>query len=456
MLLDSHELDANKHYINILFEDKSLKIGWDKNASFEDIRMNILISCDSLVDGDFVFLNDKAQEVNLRSFETIVPNATFYLKKLSDRVTDIGERGMRKIEVPISPLKHVESQAAIQNMTIGSNLLKHTKSGHPHIRNFQLSSDKKRIIWHTKSKSVADSSIAFDSINNIEIGQTSETFQNYSLPVLARFSFSIYYMRENKETTLDLTAKDEREFDLWMIGIKALFYEALGKKISKKNLLSHSRSFTSLLNEGKIGDSNKYLRYDEDSLNKNNLESMILSRKLSVKQLAELIKATCSNVQLRQKEVEEINEMQESNEGEAKEGYESVFNEEAIVDDMDSQRNQMIRLHKQCSQSLGTILQEFLWYCKEYKMSSFSSLEESEYDEFGIVLNSLENYQNVFYTGSTDFEPSKVSADQLLREIDVKLWKVEIDIENVADIVKRFKSKEEGFFSKVKGVFKFW
>jgi hypothetical protein len=39
-------------------------------------------------------------------------------------------------------------------MQLGSNLLKHTSEGYPHIRQFELSTDMERIIWYSTSKAV--------------------------------------------------------------------------------------------------------------------------------------------------------------------------------------------------------------------------------------------------------------------------------------------------------------
>lgn len=68
--------------------------------------------------------------------------------------------------------------------------------------------------------------------------------------MLEHLSFSIYY---NKKT-LDLTCINEKEFDLWVAGCKALLFYHKNLTISKNVLLSHSRRFMQKLNENRPND----------------------------------------------------------------------------------------------------------------------------------------------------------------------------------------------------------
>jgi hypothetical protein len=58
-------------------------------------------------------------------------------------------------------------------------------------------------------------------------------------------SFSLYYKASSKKgfNTLDLTCKDEYEFDFIVSAIKALLFLQRGKNISKDELLRHSRVY---------------------------------------------------------------------------------------------------------------------------------------------------------------------------------------------------------------------
>ena len=47
----------------------------------------------------------------------------------------------------VEALRHIEAQKALEYMRLGSNLMRHTGKGFPHIRLFELSEDLRRIIW---------------------------------------------------------------------------------------------------------------------------------------------------------------------------------------------------------------------------------------------------------------------------------------------------------------------
>jgi hypothetical protein len=64
------------------------------------------------------------------------------------------------------------------------------------------------------------------------------------LPLLKHLSFSIYYTdKDGEEDSLDLTCKDEYEYDFWFAAIKALIFYHQSKNINKLELLDHSRIF---------------------------------------------------------------------------------------------------------------------------------------------------------------------------------------------------------------------
>jgi hypothetical protein len=53
--------------------------------------------------------------------------------------------------------------------------------------------------------------------------------------------------------TLDLTCKDEFEFDMWVTGLKALFFHSKNRQISKEALLGHSKRFRKALEKNNVG-----------------------------------------------------------------------------------------------------------------------------------------------------------------------------------------------------------
>merc|ERR1719389_611675 len=68
--------------------------------------------------------------------------------------------------------------------------------------------------------------------------------------MLEHLSFSLVY---GKNKSLDLTCKDEFEFDLWVTGLKAIFYHVKNRQISKEELLGHSKRFRKALEKNNVG-----------------------------------------------------------------------------------------------------------------------------------------------------------------------------------------------------------
>jgi hypothetical protein len=117
----------------------------------------------------------------------------------------LGDR-WRKIVLEVEPLRHIEAQKAIEYMQMGSNLMRHSGKGYPHIRLFQLSDDLKRLIWLSSSKNISESRIDLRKVTNVVVGQKTEKFQKYPLPALSHLSFSIFYsISKDQEDSLDLT-----------------------------------------------------------------------------------------------------------------------------------------------------------------------------------------------------------------------------------------------------------
>ncbi|CDJ61371.1 hypothetical protein, conserved [Eimeria maxima] len=174
----------------------------------------------------------------------------------------------RRLAVEVEPLSHIEAQKAVLQMRKGTNLLKHTRFGHPHLRQFQLSTDRQRLLWYTANKGKKASVVKWHELEGLVLGQKSANFEAYRIPALQHLSFSLVFKQEqgfaelaaaatpanaaaavvlppawleSAPKTLDLTCKDEVEFDFWVAGCKALIASAKGIRLSKLQLLSHSR-----------------------------------------------------------------------------------------------------------------------------------------------------------------------------------------------------------------------
>jgi len=478
-----------KKYITIIYEDKDTRVSWFADTEIDDVRFAIICACDSLVDGEFEALDDRAQTLDVNKTKQFENGQIIFLKKKgSGKPTSILLDGKRKLQIQIEPLRHIESQMAIKYILIGSNLLKHCTKGYPHIRHFQLSTDLKRILWYTKTKKINESQVCFDSIREITFGQRSEKFLKYPLKMLEELSFSIYYTNSaNKIATLDLTCKDEREFDLWIIAIKALFTHFNKKIINKNDLICHSKSYNAQIKKGNVGNCSRFLLYDqlktlsgsgnetnnlekidldkEDNLKDESsydriksLENFIVSRKLSNVEMAKLFLKLCVKLKAFKNDIAEINEKDDLDNnfstGKQDGGYDMLANNEEVVDDLDTQKGQMLKLQQDVEQNLSLRLQQFLWYAKEHKLKNVSVFED-DYDEFQNTLCELEN-QLYLLPKDNSFNPIKLKLDNFFKEIDIQLWKIEIDLENVGDIITRIKTpQDEGFMSKIKGLFRF-
>jgi hypothetical protein len=459
--------ELQKNYITLIFEDKESRVTWWADTSIEDTRFCIICACDALVDSEFEVLDDRAKIVDFNTMNSFKTGSIFFLRKTNNsKPTTILLDGRRKLYVEVEPMRHIESQVAIRYMMIGSNLLKHSKTGFPHIRQFQLSSDLKRILWYTKNKNISESQVAINSIFDLVIGQKSENFIRYPLKMLEEFSFSIYFKTsDGEEKTLDVTCKDEREFDLWVIGVKALHCHLSNKIICKNELLSHSKSFQEQVMKGNIGSCSKFLFYEKgvkdkkssehERRNNKTLEKFIVSRNLSQFEIAKLLVRLCNRVKSLRGEVEGLSTKDEYLTGQQKDGYDMIFAEEAIVDDLDTQKNQMIFLFKQCEENLAFHLKEFLWFSNEFKFSSNFNIHEDDMDEFMRLCQELEIHSNTHLVSHCDFDPEDICTEFLIRELDIELWKIEIDLENVGDIINRFKTPmNPGILDSLKSFFK--
>ena len=410
--------------------------------------------------------------------------------------------GKRKLQIQIEPLRHIEAQIAVKYAIVGSNLLKHTNNGYPHIRQFQLSSDLKRILWYTKSKKINESQVSFDSIVEFVIGQHSDAFIRYPLKMLEEFSFSIYYKnsyKNNQVVTLDVTCKDQREFDLWVIAIKALLTHHQGKIINKNDLMSHSKSYKEQVEKGNVGNCSKFLIYDNlsslsgnvrkdqskdvetldedkpDSKNKDmlvstnysqiggtknqkSLEKFIVCRNLNYLDISKLFIKLCEKLKTVKVDIDDINSEEKSHLTTGKKvegGYEVLCDEETIIDDLDLQKNQMNKLYVDAEKNLGLLLQQYIWYTKEHQLKNDHHMYEEDFDDFQKNITELDN--QLYFLPKEDFDSSKINLDYFTKELDIQLWKIEIDLENVSDIIVRIKSPhDEGIMDRIKGLFKYF
>jgi hypothetical protein len=262
--------DISKKMIYVYHKGEKNVVGWYADMPRGDIQDAVMGACDAIMDGGFVlrevqFTGDDegsaepkedGKVFEFEQFHELENGQTYLLESakeredLKDKMPCGGDR-WRRLKVQVEPLLHVEAQKAIERMRRGSNLLKHTHYGFPHLRQFQLSDDRKRLVWYSGAKRKEDSVIQLDEIAEIRLGQTTPVFLHYRLPMLEHLSFSLAYGPKGTKT-LDLTCKDEFEFDLWVTGLKAVFYHFKNKQISKEQLLGHSKRFRKALEKNNV------------------------------------------------------------------------------------------------------------------------------------------------------------------------------------------------------------
>lgn len=261
----SEELE--KKMIYVFHKGEKNCVGWYADMQSDDIKEAILCACDAIMDGGFVLREvqitgedestaEPKEDGSIFEFEQFdqLRNGETYIIEAAGERDDLkritGDR-FRRLRVQVEPLLHVEAVKAIDRMRRGSNLLKHTHYGFPHLRQFQLSDDKKRLIWYSGAKRKEDSVVQLEEVVEIKLGQQTPVFLHYRLPMLEHLSFSLIYGPKGSKT-LDLTCKDEFEFDHWVTGLKAIFYHFKNKTISKEALLNHSKRFQKALEKNNL------------------------------------------------------------------------------------------------------------------------------------------------------------------------------------------------------------
>lgn len=259
--------EPDKKMIFVYHKGEKNCVGWYSDMKPEDINEAILCACDAIMDGGFVLrevqLGDDEEKAEPREdgqvfefehFHQLQNGQTYAIEAAGERedLKKITGDRFRRLKVQIDPKLHVEAVKAIDRMRRGANLLKHTHYGFPHLRQFQLSDDTKRLIWYSGAKRKEDSMVNLDEVVEIKLGQQTPVFLHYRLPMLEHLSFSIIYGPKGSKT-LDLTCKDEFEFDHWVTGLKAIFYSSKNKQISKEALLAHSKRFQKAMEKNNVG-----------------------------------------------------------------------------------------------------------------------------------------------------------------------------------------------------------
>lgn len=390
---NTYEEVDDKYKIIVEYEGREHSVSWYKGLESKDIEDAILCACDSIIDQGFI-LNDPD------GFPTplgqLIPGHKYYLvpgNEIQGKESVIGNR-FRRISVELEPLKHLEAVRAVELMKTGSNLLKHTRNSSPHIRLFQITDDLKYILWYSTGKSQQKSSILLENVIDIVYGQRTDNFLDYPIPSLEHLSFSLIHT----QGTLDLTCRDEREYDLWLIGLKALNFHNKELKVSKQVLLSHSRRFTEYLKANKFSTATQVI-YNESESKK--LEDCIARKSLTKEEISlKLSKVHKKLTKIAEKLLDLPNDFLSYNLGQQS---------------LDAYGGEYLELGLDDSNT------EEIFHCERYRLKDLNDKCQSK-----LILMETE-----FSSKHSKGEPSDTSA------FETELWCLEIDVENLVDIVNR-------------------
>merc|ERR1719326_2266387 len=276
----------------------------------------------------------------------------------------------------------------------------------------------KRLVWYSGAKRKEDSVIYVDQVHEIRLGQTTPVFLHYRLPMLEHLSFSIRYGPTGSKT-LDLTCKDEFEFDHWVTGLKAIFYQAKGKQISKEELLNHSKRFRKALEKnnvsikltklpevkekGHVGldDCIEIVTHTPQQLD-TKMERLRERLKTMSQQVSRLDHHTAAEM--------EVDFALLTGQGPA---YASVFVQDEDAQDEEMEIRRMHELVEQTTQILQQARNEL------------------------IALNQRQKSESSTAQGSEAAAKGKKKENAACKHIDQLLWKAEVDLENVEDMYLR-------------------
>ena len=389
------DLPDEKNRIVVEYEGKENIVAWYKGLDGKDIEDAILCACDCIVDSGFSLIDLDGFPASVGS---VVPGSRYTLRlgsEVAGKEKVLGSR-FRRLSVEIEPLKHLESLRALECMKAGSNLLKHTRNSMPHIRLFQITQDLKFLIWYSSGKTQAQSSVLTENILEIVAGQKTQNFEDYPIPSLQHLSFSIIHTNG----TLDLTCRDEREFDLWMIGLKALNFTYRELKVSKQVLLSHSRRFNEYLKANQLALATSVI-YKEPETKK--LEECISRKKLMKEDIAIKLKNIHKKLtKIAERVLDLPDDLAEYNQGfKSLEAYGGEYVEIGIED----------------------FANDEIFHTEQHRLKDLNGECRSKL----VMLES-------------EFSSKVCKSNDDTSAFETELWRLEIDVENLADIVSRVES----------------
>jgi len=247
------------------------------------------------------------------------------------------------------------------------------------------------------------------------------------LPMLEHLSFSLVH--SNGQKTLDLTCKDEFEFDHWITGLKAIFHHFKNRPISKMDLLDHSKRFKKALEKNNVAIKITKLPEvkEKGHVGLDDCIEMVTHtpQQLETKmdQLRERLRAVSQ--QVARLDHHSIAEMEVDFSLLAGQGpaYASVFVQDEDAQDEEMEIRRMHELVEQTTQVLQQAREELLSIASKKNQSTSASGDAAA-------------------SSAADKTKSKKKDNAACKHVDQLLWKAEVDLENVEDMYLRHVENE--------------
>ena len=145
------EAEIEKSTIEVEYEGRVYTVSWYSGLSESDVKEAIVCACDAIMDSGFQLYDANGHPIPISD---LISGERYQLQpgdELKGYERALGDR-WRRLKIEMEPLRHSEAQKGIELMKEGSNMLKHTRNGPPHIRMFQLTSDMTHLIWYSGNK----------------------------------------------------------------------------------------------------------------------------------------------------------------------------------------------------------------------------------------------------------------------------------------------------------------
>ncbi|KAF4666703.1 hypothetical protein FOZ61_009387 [Perkinsus olseni] len=410
---DLEDQEASKMRIFVHSEHGRHAVGWFTDISSPaDIRECIFAAVDSIVDDGAKVFKLRSRKsgtiIGLDSDEDLpkLTKGEHYDLLVGDRLASLGhdnddaanDSRWRRLRVSIDPMKHMETTKALERYSAGQ--------------------DRKESIM-----SLAD-------VCELRLGQQTPTFLKYRLPMLQHLSFSLIYKPSGSEkvTALDLTCKDEFEYDIWLTGLKALLCAQRNSTISKEQLLAHSRRFRDALEKQKV----RVKLLEMDEVKERGTVGLYDCVKVSESASPKQLRAKLERLRDRLKHVRAALNRVLENRGD----------EEAVRDQDGSAPLTGVEwtISSAAEPAYSSLLSD-VTDVEDEEMEASRAVELTD----GVLLSSFARGARV-PKPQVSYILDRVSSDLLtlegdrgtrLRGLDQSLWKAEVDIENVEDMRQR-------------------